>query len=92
MTLPQCCYLAKGAKRPSHTTNMQSIFRLSETCFFGHVKPFVFFGQVAPHRFYDSELFENFKQFYCQLDFNDLPSSLLANHRRRDYLKALKSN
>ena len=21
--MPQCCYLAKGAKRPSHTTNMQ---------------------------------------------------------------------
>ena len=21
MTMPQCCYLAKGAKRPSHTTN-----------------------------------------------------------------------
>ena len=20
--MPQCCYLAKGAKRPSHTTNM----------------------------------------------------------------------
>ena len=22
MAIPQCCYLAKGAKRPSHTTNM----------------------------------------------------------------------
>ena len=22
MAMPQCCYLAKGAKRPSHTTNM----------------------------------------------------------------------
>ena len=22
MTMPQCCYLAKGAKRPSYTTNM----------------------------------------------------------------------
>ena len=21
MAMPQCCYLAKGAKRPSHTTN-----------------------------------------------------------------------
>ena len=23
--MPQCCYLAKGAKRPSHTTNMQTL-------------------------------------------------------------------
>ena len=42
MAMPQCCYLAKGAKRL-----MLSIFRLSET--------FVFlakwiFGQVAPHQ------------------------------------------
>ena len=22
--MPQCCYLAKGAKRPNHTTNMQT--------------------------------------------------------------------
>ena len=22
MAMPQCCYLAKGANRPSHTTNM----------------------------------------------------------------------
>ena len=22
LAMPQCCYLAKGAKRPSHTTNM----------------------------------------------------------------------
>ena len=28
MAKPQCCYLAKGAKRPSHTTNMQT-FQLS---------------------------------------------------------------
>ena len=28
MAMPQCCYLAKGAKRPSHTTNMQP-FQLS---------------------------------------------------------------
>ena len=28
MTMPQCCYLAKGVKRPSHTTNMQP-FQLS---------------------------------------------------------------
>ena len=26
MAMPQCCYLAKGAKRPSHITNMLSIF------------------------------------------------------------------
>ena len=24
LAMPQCCYLAKGAKRPSHTTNMQT--------------------------------------------------------------------
>ena len=30
MAMPQCCYLAKGAKRPSHTTNMISIF--SDLC------------------------------------------------------------
>ena len=28
MAMSQCCYLAKGAKRPSHTTNMQP-FQLS---------------------------------------------------------------
>ena len=28
MAMPQCCYLAKGGKRPSHTTNMQP-FQLS---------------------------------------------------------------
>ena len=39
MTMPQCCSLAKGAKRPSHTTNMLSILRLRETfCFFGQVE------------------------------------------------------
>ena len=33
--MAQCCYLAKGAKRPSHATNMLSIFRQSETfCLF----------------------------------------------------------
>ena len=25
MAIPQCCYLAKGAKRPSHTTNMLTL-------------------------------------------------------------------
>ena len=25
MAMPQCYYLAKGAKRPSHTTNMQTL-------------------------------------------------------------------
>ena len=28
MTMPQCCYLAKGAKRPSHTTNTIKIDRI----------------------------------------------------------------
>ena len=27
MAMPQCCYLVKGAKRPSHTTNMKVFFR-----------------------------------------------------------------
>ena len=43
IVMPQCCYLANGAKRLSHTTNMLSIFRVSETfCFFGKVKPDLF--------------------------------------------------
>ena len=29
MAMPQCCYLAKGAKRPSHTTNMLTFLYLS---------------------------------------------------------------
>ena len=28
MAMPQCCYLAKGAKRPSHTTNMIKFDRI----------------------------------------------------------------
>ena len=28
MAMPQCCYLAKGAKRPSHTTNTQKFDRI----------------------------------------------------------------
>ena len=29
MAMPQCYYLAKGAKRPSHTTNMLTSFNIS---------------------------------------------------------------
>ena len=29
MAMPQCCYLAKGAKRPSHTTNMLTSSNIS---------------------------------------------------------------
>ena len=28
MAMPQCCYLAKGAKRPSHTTNTIKLDRI----------------------------------------------------------------
>ena len=28
MAMPQCCYLAKGAKRPSHTTNTMKFDRI----------------------------------------------------------------
>ena len=28
MAMPQCCYLAKGAKRPSHTTNTTKFDRI----------------------------------------------------------------
>ena len=28
MAMPQCCYLAKGAKRPSHTTNTIKFYRI----------------------------------------------------------------
>ena len=28
MAMPQCCYLAKGAKRPSHTTNTINFYRI----------------------------------------------------------------
>ena len=29
MAMPHCCYLAKGAKRPSHTTNMLTSLNIS---------------------------------------------------------------
>ena len=33
MAMPQCCYLAKGAKRPSHTTNTIKFDRIPfDTC------------------------------------------------------------
>ena len=41
MAMPQCCYLAKGAMRPRHTTNMISIF-------FGLVQPKFIFELVQP--------------------------------------------
>ena len=31
MAMPQCCYLANGAKRPSHTTNMQTFSNKSSS-------------------------------------------------------------
>ena len=31
MAMPQCCYLAKGAKRPSHTTNIQTFLNKSSS-------------------------------------------------------------
>ena len=42
MDMSQCCYLAKGAKRPSHTTNMISIC----ACIFGLVQLKFIFGLV----------------------------------------------
>ena len=48
MAMPQCCYLAKGAKgakRPSHTTNMKHFFGLVQPKFiFGLVQPKFIFG------------------------------------------------
>ena len=49
MAMPQCCYLAKGAKRPSHTTNMISIFGLVQPEFIFGLKELKFiFGLVQP--------------------------------------------
>ena len=49
MAMPQCCYLAKGAKRPSHTTNMKHFFGLVQPKFiFGLVQPKFIFGLVQP--------------------------------------------
>ena len=49
MAMPQCCYLAKGAKRPSHTTNMKHFFGLVQPDFiFGLVQPKFIFGLVQP--------------------------------------------
>ena len=49
MTMPQCCYLAKGAKRSSHTTNMKHFFGLKQPKFiFGLVQPKFIFGLVQP--------------------------------------------
>ena len=43
------CYLAKGAKRPSHTTNMKHFFGLVQPKFiFGLVSPKFIFGLVQP--------------------------------------------
>ena len=47
MTMPQCCYLSKGAKRPSHTTNMKHFFGLVQPKFiFGLAQPKFIFGLV----------------------------------------------
>ena len=49
MAMPQCCYLAKGAKRPSHTTNMKHFFGLVQPKFiFGLLQPKFIFGLVQP--------------------------------------------
>ena len=49
MAMPQCWYLAKGAKRPSHTTNMTHFFGLVQPKFiFGLVQPKFIFGLVQP--------------------------------------------
>ena len=49
MAMPQCCYLAKGAKRPSHTTNMKHFFGLVQPKFiFGLVQSKFIFGLVQP--------------------------------------------
>ena len=51
MAMPQCCYLAKGAKRPSHTTNMKHFFGLVQPKFiFGLVQSKLIFGLVQ-HKF-----------------------------------------
>ena len=44
--MPQCCYLAKGAKRPSHTTNMKVFF--SDLC-----NPNLFSDLCNPNLFSD---------------------------------------
>ena len=31
MAMPQCCYLAKGVKRPSHTKKYEAFFRTCAT-------------------------------------------------------------
>ena len=46
MAMPQCCYLAKGAKRPSHATNMISTF--SDLC-----NPNLFLDLCNPNLFSD---------------------------------------
>ena len=49
MAMPQCCYLAKGTKRPSHTTNMKHFFGLVQPKFiFGLLQPKFIFGLVQP--------------------------------------------
>ena len=49
MAMPQCWYLAKGAKRPSHTTNIKVFFGLLQPKFiFGLLQPKFIFGLVQP--------------------------------------------
>ena len=79
--MPQCCYLAKGAKRPSHTTNMISIFGLVQPKFiFGLVKPKFIFGLVQPKFIFglvNSRPYKTRKQ----------PSSIIFFHlRAKSYL------
>ena len=42
--MPQCCYLAKGTKRPSHTTNMLTSPNDSSSI---HIGPFVCFFDLS---------------------------------------------
>ena len=56
MTMPQCCYLAKGAKRPSHTTNMLIATKyyqmeiIADMEFFDALNSFSFFDDLNVRR------------------------------------------
>ena len=54
IAIPQCCYSAKGAKRPSHATNMKHFFGLVQpNFFFGLLRPKFIFGLCKPNLFSD---------------------------------------
>ena len=65
MAMPQCCYLAKGAKRPSHTTNTMKFDRIP-------------FDPCNSIKRFDLSPFDQKNSTYLQPPCLHIPSALIA--------------